>query len=672
MSPCAPAPRRHCKDAIGGALARALLTVPILLTCAIIAGACLALMRTPLAAMVGSLYGVGPLLLMFVASLMLVPMLLQAWCPPAARAAAEAMQLDLPELAAPGFGLFFWRWLLLGIILLVLGVAGIFIPNPFRWLLLLPAAIAVSGFMVRNALCMHAAGDAPDNIASATFWRRTLLWAPLCYLPDLLVDAASAKLMQQDSFYMLFGGWTAYAAFGIEMLVSLLILAVVLVMWAALALQALPVARAPHAGAAPGRPVATPRPSPARRVAVVPRAFPYKALVGAVVLGLMLAGAIGYTQRMSLLHFFLKLSDPAYAARVDAAGNIGHAQLLKLALEDAACDGNMARITLLLKQGVKPANGRFDSALVCAAGKGHGATVEFLIGKGADVNAPTGTEAMPLTALQVAVDKSDDSMVALLLAQRADTALRHVNAPAMAGMTPLQIAAQRRDLAIIGQLLKAGANPNEPLPAPAIHYFAEATMAPGRDMFIAWDEPLAALAAAGMPLTTLDVQGASLMHWAARRGRMDLIEGLLRRGFEHRQPDQNGLLPFMLLLAWYDVGSETGPQLEPTLTALTAGVADINRKVDIEIVDRSGAKRLLRRWSLAELAAKRPRVHALFGERIDYAALDGYGWSLSRREQAEYWVGALSGAQLRSSHQLMSMLRMKGWDDLVKQAQSKR
>ena len=78
--------------------------------------------------------------------------------------------------------------------------------------------------------------------------------------------------------------------------------------------------------------------------------------------------------------------------------------------------------------------------------------MDFLIGKGANVDARDGRGTTPL---QIAVNLGFQEGVSLLIANKA-----RLEEPNTAGETPLISAVHRRDIAIMRMLLKAGANPD--------------------------------------------------------------------------------------------------------------------------------------------------------------------------------------------------------------------
>lgn len=93
-----------------------------------------------------------------------------------------------------------------------------------------------------------------------------------------------------------------------------------------------------------------------------------------------------------------------------------------------------------------------DTALHIVTQRRDVTWMNFLIGKGANVDARNGRGATPL---QIAVSLGFPDGVDALLAGRA-----RVDEPGAQGETPLITAVHRRDIAIMRQLLKAGADPD--------------------------------------------------------------------------------------------------------------------------------------------------------------------------------------------------------------------
>ena len=94
------------------------------------------------------------------------------------------------------------------------------------------------------------------------------------------------------------------------------------------------------------------------------------------------------------------------------------------------------------------------SPLADAVQRGDASTVQALLKKNIDVNAP---QADGATALHWAAYRSDAESTAALIRAGAN-----INLTNNYGVTPLALAAQQGNPAVLDLLLKAGANPNTP------------------------------------------------------------------------------------------------------------------------------------------------------------------------------------------------------------------
>ena len=634
------------------------------------------------------------------------PLLLRSWCPPAARAVVDAMQLNLPEFPVPSLGRFVALWLLMAFTAVLLAVPTFFIPSPFRYVMLLPAALLFSGFQVRFALCIHADAGERSAVLGNTKAVRTLLWFPLCSAPLYLYAKAQAAVTALiSSPYELTASMGSRIIDVLGFAASLAVLALVLVLWAALSLQAL-ADRHAHAALGGRRvrrsgvpdPVAAPAIMPERVSAVpvqdrlpaaapAPRGAPRRTVpsnppaIGKwmlVSLGVLLAvAAIAYAGRQPLTHQYLVWTDPDYAQEAQYQRDRGTGEALATALKEAACNGNVARIRLLMRVGVAPTPESLGPALVCAAKTGQMQAINFLLAKKANINAlppdPGADSHLPMTALQYAVAGGNQALVDLLLSKGAQVSLQAPGAPGA-----LHFAAANMDTSMISMLIAAGARPDEPTPKAPVFYFFEAASKGLTDRSPPGCAAVAAKAErAGLSMTGPGAAGGNLLHWAADRGELGLIEVLLARGLDRHRQDKGGAMPFMQLANWYRyTAQEPGPELEFLLKALSNGVSDINAPASVGTTLTPVSRSVETDWTLARAAAAKPRVRAPFGERISYAMLGGHvkeqQWPLTDRDQTVLLITQLSAKQLVAAPSLAVALRAKGWDDLAQQVESTR
>lgn len=631
-------------------------------------------------------------LAVFVCILLAGPLLMRAWCPVAARAVLDTLQQDVPEQPLPSLGRFIGGWLLVMFICLLLAIPAFFIPRPYSWILLLPVALVVSGYHVRCALCIHASPKLSQPVLQETALRRTLIWFPLCALPLYLYDLGENALTGLFiSPYDFEPTLTSKVLGVLGTAGSLAVFALVLVLWAALSLQAL-TARAAVAAlggrrAAPvaaNVPAAAPSASPSASLSrapirTVPQRPPSKGKWFVIALGISLcATGIAYLARLPLMHHYLVSSDPGYEKAMRYRSGVATEEKLGMAFVEAACAGDLPRIKLLLRAGLTPAPELLGSALTNAARCDQMEMASFLIVKQANVNATPrsviGTTAGfsarnggPLTPLQFAVSRKNGPLVALLLSNGADPSLQ---GPEAGNMGPLHFAARTGDLALIETLVKAGAKPNAPTPQAPIVYFVEANAGLADTSVAGWEVVIARAERAGMAIGGLDTEGGNLLHWAAGRGQLGLIEVLLARGADRHQQEKRGAMPFMHLANWYlHTADEPGPQLEFVLKALTSGVPNINVPATF-MTHVPGSTSLQIDWTIARAAAAKRRVRLVFGERIDYSMLgsgrgDALLWPLQDKEQAAALVADLSAEQLAAAPALATALEAKGWGDLI-------
>lgn len=605
-------------------------------------------------------------------TVMMVPLLMRCWCPPVARAVAEAMRLELPERPLPSAWRFIGAWLLLVLVGLVSMVAAFFLPRPWSWLMLLPVLLMLGSYQMRCSLCLHASPNTIQAALAGTTLRRTLLWLPLTCVLSLLIQWGLSTV--QGWFVSPYVFEVSLMAIEMSAVLALLsnlaLLAVVLALWAALSLQSLGARPAPA-------PSASPAPAPVRCVSTG-RAW-LLTLLAVLVVG---AGA-ACANRFTLLHYYLVVNDRDYETDINRwTENLASGDLMQMAFQKSACAGRRGRLETLFAFRLKPEKATLDAALACAAGNQALNTAELLIEKGADVNGrlpdPGKTALAPLTPLQYAAFNGHADVAALLLRGGADPSLQVETASGTRSPGPLHFAAIARDVSMMATLVKAGAKTDVALPRAPVFLFMEASM-PRDGAAGNWETVLAAAERAGLAIGAADADGSNLLHWAASQGDFDLIDLLLARGVDRLHKENGGALPFMRLAAWYQYSStEPGPALEAALTALARDVADINAPVSFYQRHAGNVSSTENAWTIARVAAIKPRLRAVFGERIDYSMLGGpaapaqQAWPLSDREPAAKLVAALSAGQLAAAPSLATALREKGWNDLALLAERKR
>lgn len=193
---------------------------------------------------------------------------------------------------------------------------------------------------------------------------------------------------------------------------------------------------------------------------------------------LLALGAAAYLSRLALLNWYFNMSDADYAQEHSYKSQThSTAQMLEIALKEAACRGNLPRMELIGRFGLVAQQRTLDDGLRCAAAAGHLGAAQYMIGRGADINATPrkegGYETLPVSALQMAVERHQGPMVELLLKNGADPNLQSKEDRPGTTAGPLHLAAKGHDLALVRTLIAAGADPNAPLPRPPMFYFIE-------------------------------------------------------------------------------------------------------------------------------------------------------------------------------------------------------
>ena len=180
-----------------------------------------------------------------------------------------------------------------------------------------------------------------------------------------------------------------------------------------------------------------------------------------------------------------------------------------------------------------------------------------LLAKKADVNArqPDGA-----TALHWAAYADDAETTALLIRAGAN-----VNVANDHGVSPFAIAARQGNANILGQLMKAGADPNDKLnevnsgETPLMHAARSGSA-----------EAVRLLIFAGARVNARESwNGQTALHWAAAEGQGAIVETLIEGGADVRQRSNAGSTPFMFAVREGDVRS---------VRAFLAAGADVNEK----------------------------------------------------------------------------------------------
>ena len=209
-----------------------------------------------------------------------------------------------------------------------------------------------------------------------------------------------------------------------------------------------------------------------------------------------------------------------------------------------------------------------ESRLADAAEKSDRATIRTLLKQRADVNAP---QADGMTALHWAAYRDDLETAKLLASANANATNRY-------GVTPLSLACQNGNTAMVELLLRQGADPNTALRGgETVLMTAARTGQAG---------PVQALLARGAVVDAKERRGQSALMWAAADGHAAVVELLLKAGADFRAalPD-SGFTPLffaardgrvdvvrVLLKAGVDVNSTMEPR-KPTAKGARKGTS---------------------------------------------------------------------------------------------------
>ena len=341
-----------------------------------------------------------------------------------------------------------------------------------------------------------------------------------------------------------------------------------------------------------------------------------------------------------------------------------HAYLDETPLIWAAEGGQVEAANVLLDHGAN-VNAMdeqyFGSALNRAAWEGDCRMVRSLLDHGADPEAGQGKLAYG-TPLHAAAHKGHADVVRLLLDRGARIdSLNNSNA------TPLHVAAGHGQCEILRLLLEAGAAVNG----------SEGTRAPFLEtIFNSQPEAARALLEAGANPNYANAKGTTLLHWAADRGRAEILNLLLAHGADPTAGDKRGETPLhkaaqdacrdpegrylRIVNALLDAGADTNAQ--ETIREYTAlhvaagyhaGETVVRRLLDAGADIHARAKDSRSPLHMACSGLAEPGVvHLLLSRGADPNAVDDGGQtplhlalkpSLNRPEDAERAAGILQG-----------------------------
>ena len=234
---------------------------------------------------------------------------------------------------------------------------------------------------------------------------------------------------------------------------------------------------------------------------------------------------------------------------------------------------------------------------------------KLLLEHGAKPNATARHGQHGVTPLMLAANGKDAALVQLLLDHKADPNLRDV-----AGNTALLNAVRGQAVDVVRALLAAGANPdvtteNDYPGYPAL--MLAVTDAANREVAVA-------LLAAKANVNAPDPNGKTPLHWAVEKKRTDLMELLLKAGADVNLRDKSGLTPL-------DYVKQTSPSPRPVGTAMLPTPAAIPGRVvspatgtrPAEATAADVAALLRQHGALDEL----PRLDRIEVRRGDYSAV---------------------------------------------------
>jgi len=197
------------------------------------------------------------------------------------------------------------------------------------------------------------------------------------------------------------------------------------------------------------------------------------------------------------------------------------------------------------------------SPLADAVQRGDASTIQALLKKKIDVNAP---QANGATALHWAAYRSDAESTAALIRAGANINLKNNY-----GVTPLALAAQQGSAAVLDLLLKAGAKPNDPVNF--VNAGETPLMSAARSANV---DAVKVLARAGADVNARETwSGQTALMWAAAEGDHAMASALLELGGDLRARSNGGTTPFMFAVRKGDMH---------TVQAMLAAGADVNDK----------------------------------------------------------------------------------------------
>jgi ankyrin repeat protein len=183
------------------------------------------------------------------------------------------------------------------------------------------------------------------------------------------------------------------------------------------------------------------------------------------------------------------------------------------ALDEAAWKGEAEAARLLLKRGAKP-----QSAVYAAANRGHAALIGILADAGADLRKP---------------DKSGATALELALGNRHAAVIEALNARGVkpSNDAPLRNAVLRGDYDLVATLLKSGMDAKTP-------YLLHDAALKGHLKIVEL------LIARGADPRVKNAQGATAVHDAALTGQTEVVRFLLDQGVPADEPDsESGATP---------------------------------------------------------------------------------------------------------------------------------